>query len=68
MKKFKLENNEIKLGQFVKYVLELPSGGAAKHYLLENDVFLNGELENRRGKRLISGDIVKLEDEEYILK
>ncbi|MBM7572514.1 S4 domain-containing protein YaaA [Aquibacillus albus] len=61
------QNIEIKtefipLGQFLKLANILESGGMIKLYLADNPVLVNGELENRRGRKLYPGDIVEIED------
>ena len=38
------------------------SGGAIKSFLSEHSVYFNGELENRRGKKLRIGDKVDIPD------
>lgn len=43
----------------------ISSGGQAKWYLKENPVNLNGELEDRRGKKIHAGDVLNLAGEEY---
>jgi ribosome-associated protein len=43
----------------------ISSGGQAKYFLLENKVFVNGEEENRRGRKLRVGDIILIDKEEY---
>lgn len=40
----------ITLGKFLKYKNIIGTGGEAKWFLSEHEVFLNGEPENRRGK------------------
>lgn len=52
----------IQLGQFLKMANFLESGGMVKHFLAENEVFVNGELEGRRGKKLYPGDKVDVEE------
>jgi len=52
----------ITLGQFLKHANILSSGGMAKPFLQQFDVYLNGEIENRRGKKLYHNDIVVLPD------
>ncbi len=63
MEVFELRGEYIKLGQLVKFLYDLPSGGAAKFFLEENEIFLNGELENRRGKKIVVGDVLKINGE-----
>lgn len=52
----------ITLGQLLKRCGRIDTGGAAKWYLQEHAVFVNGEQENRRGKKLYDKDIVELAD------
>lgn len=56
----KIATDYITLGQFLKLADIIDSGGAAKHFLAEYDVFVNGEAENRRGKKLFENDKVEL--------
>ncbi|MCR1902740.1 RNA-binding protein [Lactobacillus taiwanensis] len=65
IKKFTIKGEYITLAQFLKEESVISSGGQAKWYLKENPVQLNGELEDRRGKKLHSGDVLKLAGEEY---
>ena len=48
------------LGQFLKRVDVIQSGGEAKIFLAEYTVFVNGETENRRGRKLYGGDQVEI--------
>lgn len=50
----------ITLGQLLKVVGEIDWGGGAKTYLAENDVYINGELDDRRGRKVRGGDVVDL--------
>ena len=68
MKTIKINGDYIELGKLLKMVDVISSGGEAKYYLQDNEVLVNGELENRRGKKLYPGDVVKVEDEEYTIK
>lgn len=52
----------ITLGQLVKYENLVESGGLVKLFLSEAFITLNGEKENRRGKKLYVGDIVEIKD------
>lgn len=49
---FYLKSDYITLGQFLKEIAEISSGGMAKHYLQETNVLVNEEPENRRGRKL----------------
>ncbi|ARK28396.1 S4 domain-containing protein YaaA [Halalkalibacter krulwichiae] len=52
----------ITLGQMLKEAGIIDTGGMAKWYLSEHIVYVNGEEENRRGKKLVLGDVVTLAD------
>ncbi|AME09584.1 MULTISPECIES: S4 domain-containing protein YaaA [Gemella] len=67
MKKVVIDNEYITLSQFLKMEDFINSGGQAKFFLSEEDVFLNNELEQRRGKKLYSGDIVKIKNKEFLI-
>lgn len=57
----------ITLGQFVKLLNILDSGGMIKSYLQNQGVMVNGELEQRRGRKLYPEDIVEIEGNTYIV-
>lgn len=61
---YKLFDEYITLQALLKEVGIIQSGGAIKSFLADNQVFFNGELENRRGKKLRIGDVVSLPDQE----
>ncbi|WP_147802521.1 S4 domain-containing protein YaaA [Alkalicoccus halolimnae] len=52
----------ITLGQALKEAAIIPSGGAAKPFLQEYPVFINGTADNRRGRKLYPEDHVVIED------
>ena len=51
----------IKLGQALKLAGLVENGAAAKELILAGEVKLNGEVELRRGKKCVPGDIIELE-------
>ncbi|QNQ81154.1 S4 domain-containing protein YaaA [Lactobacillus sp. PV034] len=65
IKEFIVKGEFITLAQFLKEEAIISSGGQAKWYLHDNPVRLNGELENRRGKKLHAGDTLEIQGEEY---
>ncbi len=50
----------ITLGQFLKLADIISQGGEAKAYLATHEVKVNGEPDNRRGRKLRDGDEVLL--------
>lgn len=59
-----LRDEFIKLGQALKAAGLCESGADAKDVILEGLVKVNGQVENRRGRKLYDGDIVSFNGEE----
>ncbi|GAA0608445.1 S4 domain-containing protein YaaA [Virgibacillus siamensis] len=51
----------ITLGQFIKLINILESGGMVKGFLQEQGALVNNELEHRRGRKLYPNDIIEIE-------
>ena len=58
MKEVKIKTEFIKLGQFLKLIDIIGTGGEVKAFLEINDVLVNDQKEHRRGRKLKDGDIV----------
>lgn len=65
MEDIKIEEEYIKLGQFLKYVDLVSSGGEIKSFLYENIIIINGQEDNRKGRKLYRGDIVEVLGKKY---
>ncbi|AUA38980.1 RNA-binding mediating protein [Clostridioides difficile] len=61
MTEITIESEYIKLDQFLKLAEIASTGGHAKFLIQEGLVTVNDEIELRRGKKIKSGDIVKIE-------
>lgn len=57
----------IKLDQFLKYVGCVQTGGQAKILIKYGDVEVNGSVETRRGRKLVAGDRVTVNQESFIV-
>ena len=57
----------IRLGQLLKLAGVRDTGGEVKELLAEEGVTVNGEPEQRRGRQLHPGDVVRVGDEEIRL-
>jgi ribosome-associated protein len=55
----------IVLGAFLKVCGAAATGGHGKLLIQEGEVAVNGTVETRRGRKLTSGDVVRVGDEEY---
>ena len=60
MNDLKINTDFITLGQLLKMTNAISSGGMAKWYLDEHIVYVNGEEEQRRGKKVRHDDVIKL--------
>ena len=58
----KLKTPYITLGQLLKIADVISSGGQAKWFLAEHadQILVNGEHENRRGRKLYPGDLITI--------
>ncbi|WP_075983369.1 S4 domain-containing protein YaaA [Bacillus massilinigeriensis] len=59
-KQIKIDTEYITMGQFLKLAEIIDSGGMAKWFLSEYEVYVNGEQDQRRGKKLRVGDVVEI--------
>lgn len=57
---FRIKDDFITLAQLLKVCDVVDSGGAVKAYLASQEIEVNGQPENRRGKKLKVGDVVSL--------
>ena len=62
------EKAYITLSQFLKITGIAATGGHAKYLVKELDITVNGEKEDRRGKKLYSGDEVIIDGRKYIVE
>ncbi|MFF5997036.1 S4 domain-containing protein YaaA [Lysinibacillus sp. KU-BSD001] len=60
MKDIIIDTEFITLGQLLKITDAISSGGMAKWFLSENTVYVNGEVDDRRGRKLRDGDVVNI--------
>jgi S4 domain protein YaaA len=62
MTEIQIDTEYITLGQFLKAADVIQTGGMAKWFLSEYEVFVNGEQDQRRGRKLRTGDKVEIPD------
>lgn len=55
-----IRDHSIRLGQFLKLANLIESGADAKPLMAQGVVQVNGEVETRRGRQLVMGDVVTL--------
>lgn len=68
MEKIQISTEYIKLDQFLKWVGIADTGVMAKDMILAGEVLVNGEVEERRGKKLYPGDMVEVLGQKFIVE
>ncbi|MCI5582157.1 MAG: S4 domain-containing protein YaaA [Anaeroplasma sp.] len=68
MKPVKINTEYITLQQLLKMENIISSGGEAKYYLASNEVYVNNELEARRGRKLYPSYVIKIQEKEFIIE
>lgn len=63
-----IRDDFIKLQQAMQLAGICGSGAEAKYEILDGNVKVNGEVERRRGKKLIPGDFFEFDGERYDIK
>ena len=68
-KSIKLRKDEeyITLGVLLKIAGIIDTGGQAKFFLSENTVLVNGEEDNRRGRKLYRGDEIQVLGKSFLI-
>ena len=68
-KSIKLREGEtfITLGVLLKITGIIDTGGQAKYFLSENSALVNGEEENRRGRKLYHGDEIQISGKSFLI-
>lgn len=60
----KIRDEFIKLGQALKLAGVVEDGVEAKHAIQNGLVQVNGEVDQRRGRKVYEGDVITFEDQE----
>ena len=62
MREVSISTDSIRLGQFLKLADAVDVGSDVKDLLSSGAIRVNGEPETRRGRQLVRGDVVTVED------
>ena len=62
-----MQEPTIRLGQFLKVVGLVATGGEAKHLIQSGAVLVNDQVETRRKRQLHDGDTVTIGDETIVV-
>lgn len=68
MKEVEINKEPVELYKLLKFESLVSSGGEAKFVISEGKVLVNGEIETRKRKKLVSGDVIEFNDEKFQLR
>jgi len=66
MRKVALNKEPVELFKLIKFEGLAQSGGEAKKMIEDETVYVNGEVETRKRKKIVAGDIIKVGDDQFI--
>ena len=64
----KIRDEFIKLGQVLKAAGLVENGGEAKEAVQAGEVKVNGEVETRRGRKCVLGDVIEFNGESVLIQ
>ena len=62
------EQEFMTLNVLLKITGIIDTGGMAKAFLAETPVLVNGESENRRGRKLYRGDVIEVLNDTFVIE
>lgn len=62
-----IKGEYITLGQLLKFLDLVSTGGEEKEFVLTHNITFNGEVEQRRGKKLRDKDIISIDRVSYTI-
>ena len=65
IKTIQIRGEFITLGQLLKIADLVSTGGETKIFLISNQILINNELDNRRGRKLYKGDLIEINHQIY---
>ncbi len=68
MREVEISKEPVELYKILKFEGLVSSGGEAKFVISEGQVFVNGQVETRKRKKIISGDIVVFGKEKMLIQ
>jgi ribosome-associated protein len=68
MREVEITTEPVELYKILKFEGMVSSGGEAKQVIADGLVLVNGEVETRKRKKIISGDIIEFADEKIVIK
>ena len=68
MREVEINKEPVELYKVLKFEGMCSSGAVAKHVVADGQVLVNGEIETRKRKKLVSGDIIEFANDTIRLR
>ncbi len=68
MREVEVTVEPVELYKILKFEGMVPSGGEAKVVIAAGLVSVNGEIETRKRKKIVAGDIIEFDNEKIIIR
>jgi ribosome-associated protein len=68
MKEIEISKEPVELFKILKFEGIAASGGEAKALIADGQVLVNGQVETRKRKQIVSGDILEFAGEKYLVR
>jgi ribosome-associated protein len=68
IREVEINKEPVELYKVLKFEGMCSSGAAAKHVVADGQVMVNGEIETRKRKKLVTGDIIKFANDSIRLR
>ena len=68
MRQVEISREPVELYKILKFEGLVASGGEAKQVIEQGLVYLNGAVETRKRKKIVSGDVIAFNNEEFEVK
>lgn len=67
MQTIQINSEPVELCKILKFEGIASSGASAKHMIANEEVLVNNQLETRKRKKLMAGDIININEKSYVL-
>ena len=67
MQEIEINREPVELFKILKFASLATSGGEAKNLIVNGDVWVNGEVETRKRRKIVSGDVISVFDQMYLV-
>ncbi len=68
MKEVEITKEPVELYKILKFEGLVPSGGEAKFVIEDGQVIVNGAVETRKRKKIVTGDIIEFSNEKFCIR